>query len=91
MAQIGGATPFDDLTTFAKESAELTPSMRKPVQRQNSSSSEKRRWARLIMSALSLSDAVAGSNRLFWGRFGAPAEGAAIDNGSAARYFNLLE
>jgi hypothetical protein len=89
LARVGGATPFEDFSTFSKESGELTRhAARAAAAVKFLVLGEAEEDAPDNVSFV-VSDAGAASGRLFWGRFGAPPDSAVTDEGSAARYFNL--
>jgi hypothetical protein len=90
MAQIGGATPFDDFMTFSNQAAELTqraaraaPAVKFLVLGEGGDGAPEN-----VSHVVGSGDGATG--RSFWGRFGiSSAAGDATDDGNAARYFNL--
>jgi hypothetical protein len=92
MAQIGGATPFDDFTTFSNQTAELTERAARaaPAAKFVGVGEGGDGLPENVSHVVGSGDGATG--RRFWGRFGivSPA-GDASDDGNAARYFNLPE
>jgi len=101
MAQIGGATPFDDFSAFSRQSAELTRhaarvgAAAKFIVLGEPEDGAPDNVSHVVGQRGGASSSQAAPGRLFWGRFGTPAgkaeDDAAFDGANAARYFNLPE